>query len=45
MLTPLEWLAFRLGPAWGLTGLYESTSAYVCRREEYVSKVSLARLT
>ena len=45
MLTPLEWLAFRLVPAWGLTGLYDSTSAYNCRRDEYVSKVSWARLT
>ena len=42
LLLPLEWLAFRLWPAWDLAGLYDiSTSVSVCRcRNEYISKVS-----
>ena len=43
ILLPLEWLAFRLEPAWNLAGLYDiSTSVYVCRGDQYVSKVSWA---
>ena len=42
ILLPLEWLAFRLEPAWNLAGLYDiSTSVYVCRRQDnFISRIS-----